>query len=89
MSTQLMGFSAGGMARRFLVSPPSMIWPTTLVSCAMFNTLHAQQYTGAGLLGGISRERFFIYAFSGAFVWCKYYITKRLTILMCRDRYMP
>lgn len=69
MSTQLMGFSAGGMARRFLVSPPSMIWPSTLVSCAMFNTLHAQQYTGAGLLGGISRERFFIYAFSGAFVW--------------------
>lgn len=35
----------------------------------MFNTLHSQKYTGAGLLGGISRERFFVYAFSGAFVW--------------------
>ncbi|KAL4069062.1 OPT oligopeptide transporter protein-domain-containing protein [Scleroderma citrinum] len=69
MSTQLMGFSAGGMARRFLVAPPSMIWPTTLVSCAMFNTLHSQQYIGAGLLGGISRQRFFMYAFLGAFVW--------------------
>ncbi|KAF9235742.1 OPT oligopeptide transporter protein-domain-containing protein [Melanogaster broomeanus] len=65
MSTQLIGFSAGGIARRFLVSPPSMIWPTSLVSCALFNTLHSQQYAGTGRLGGISRERFFAYCFHG------------------------
>ncbi|KAG6330904.1 hypothetical protein ID866_8185 [Astraeus odoratus] len=69
ISTQLIGFSAGGIARRFLVSPPSMIWPSTLVTCAMFNTLHSQQYAGVGQLGGISRERFFVYAFLAAFVW--------------------
>jgi hypothetical protein len=59
MSTQLIGFSIGGIARRFLVSPPSMIWPANLVLCALFNTLHSQNYQGVGSRGGLSRERFF------------------------------
>jgi hypothetical protein len=71
MSTQLIGFSIGGIARRFLVSPPSMIWPINLVNCALFNTLHSQQYAGVGTRGGISRERFFIYGFLGSFFWCE------------------
>ncbi|TEB27919.1 small oligopeptide transporter [Coprinellus micaceus] len=70
MSTQLIGFSIGGIARRFLVSPPSMIWPNTLVSCALFNTLHSHQYAGMGNRDGISRERFFAYAFCAAALWC-------------------
>ncbi|KAF5340391.1 hypothetical protein D9611_007769 [Ephemerocybe angulata] len=70
MSTQLIGFSIGGIARRFLVSPPSMIWPNTLVSCALFNTLHSHQYAGIGHHDGISRERFFAYAFGAATLWC-------------------
>ncbi|KAF5319702.1 hypothetical protein D9619_008668 [Psilocybe cf. subviscida] len=69
MSTQLIGFSIGGIARRFLVQPPSMIWPANLVTCALFNTLHAQNYSGVGNRGGLSRERFFFYAFSAAAVW--------------------
>ncbi|KAK0475963.1 oligopeptide transporter [Armillaria luteobubalina] len=69
MSTQLIGFSIGGIARRFLVQPPSMIWPTNLVTCALFNTLHAQTYAGIGNRGGVSRERFFLYAFLGSFSW--------------------
>ncbi|TFK87105.1 OPT oligopeptide transporter [Polyporus arcularius HHB13444] len=69
MSTQLIGFSIGGIARRFLVSPPSMIWPTNLVTCALFNTLHSQRYAGIGGHGGMSRERFFFYAFLGSFLW--------------------
>ncbi|KAF4623380.1 hypothetical protein D9613_001379 [Agrocybe pediades] len=69
MSTQLIGFSIGGVARRFLVAPPSMIWPANLVNCALFNTLHSQQYAGMGNRGGISRERFFTYAFLASFVW--------------------
>ncbi|KAG6914552.1 hypothetical protein DXG01_016661 [Tephrocybe rancida] len=32
MSTQLIGFSIGGITRRFLVAPPSMIWPINLVN---------------------------------------------------------
>lgn len=46
-----------------------MIWPTNLVTCALFNTLHSQQYAGIGTRGGISRERFFTYAFIGAICW--------------------
>jgi len=69
MSTQLIGFSIGGILRRFLVQPPSMIWPSNLVNCALFNTLHSQYYSGMGNRGGISRERFFTYAFVGSAVW--------------------
>ncbi|KAI5117567.1 hypothetical protein M0805_009645 [Coniferiporia weirii] len=69
MSTQLMGFALGGIGKRFLVSPPSMIWPANLVSCALFNTLHSQQYAGIGSRGGLSRERFFLYAFICSFLW--------------------
>ncbi|KAJ7159688.1 small oligopeptide transporter [Mycena filopes] len=69
MSTQLIGFSIGGVARRFLVAPPSMIWPANLVNCALFNTLHSQYYAGIGTRGGLSRERFFLYAFLGSFFW--------------------
>ncbi|KAH9911843.1 OPT oligopeptide transporter [Fomitopsis serialis] len=58
MSTQLIGFSIGGILRRFLVQPASMIWPTNL-----------QQYSGIGNRGGISRERFFGFVFLGSFCW--------------------
>ena len=71
MSTQLIGFSIGGVARRFLVAPPSMIWPANLVGCALFNTLHSRQYAGIGKRGGVSRERFFIYVSLASFFWCK------------------
>ncbi|KAF9233210.1 OPT oligopeptide transporter protein-domain-containing protein [Melanogaster broomeanus] len=69
MSTQLIGFSIGGILRRFLVQPPSMIWPANLVTCALFNTLHAQTYAGIGNHGGISRERFFFYGFLASMCW--------------------
>ncbi|KAJ7232442.1 OPT oligopeptide transporter protein-domain-containing protein [Mycena haematopus] len=44
-------------------------WPANLVNCALFNTLHSQQYAGIGSRGGLSRERFFLYAFLGSFFW--------------------
>jgi OPT family small oligopeptide transporter len=40
-----------------------------LVLCALFNTLHSQEYAGIGNRGGLSRERFFLYAFLGSFFW--------------------
>ncbi|KAI0915805.1 hypothetical protein AcW1_003694 [Taiwanofungus camphoratus] len=81
MSTQLIGFSIGGILRRFLVQPPSMIWPANLVTCALFNTLHQQQYAGVGSRAGISRERFFFYVFIGSFCWYwfPYYIFAALS----------
>ncbi|EMD32415.1 hypothetical protein CERSUDRAFT_68734 [Gelatoporia subvermispora B] len=69
MSTQLIGFSIGGIARRLLVDPASMIWPNTLVVCALFNTLHSQSYAGIGQHDGLSRERFFTFAFLSAALW--------------------
>ncbi|KAJ7768751.1 OPT oligopeptide transporter protein-domain-containing protein [Mycena olivaceomarginata] len=69
ISTQCIGFSIGGITRRFLVAPPSMIWPNTLVSCALFNTLHSQNYAGIGKHPGMSRERFFLFAFLATATW--------------------
>ena len=63
MSTQLIGYSIGGICKRFLVDPPSMIWPRSLVYAALFNTLHSQETSGNKGLGGISRVRFFTYVF--------------------------
>lgn len=46
-----------------------LVWPSNLVSCALFNTLHSQQYSGIGNRAGVTRERFFLYAFLGSFFW--------------------
>ena len=69
MSTQLIGFSMGGICHRYLVTPPSMIWPANLVYCALFNTLHNQHYAGVGDRGGIPRGRFFLYVLIGGGIW--------------------
>ncbi|KZV83488.1 small oligopeptide transporter [Exidia glandulosa HHB12029] len=69
LSTQLIGFSLGGILRRVLVDPPSMIWPANLVFCALFNTLHSQHYTGLGNRGGISREKFFVIVLVASGLW--------------------
>ena len=69
MSTQLIGFSIGGICRRFLVDPPSMIWPAILVYTTLFNTLHSLETSGIHGLDGISRERFFTYVFIGYFFY--------------------
>jgi len=45
------------------------VWPANLVTCALFNTLHAQTYAGIGNRGGLSRERFFFYAFGASTIW--------------------
>ena len=43
MSTQLMGFSIGGIARRFLVAPPSMSMSLTFhLLCLGIQTVHCQ-----------------------------------------------
>jgi hypothetical protein len=81
MSTQLIGFSMGGVAQRSLVTPASMLWPTTLVQAALFNTLHSARYSGIAALVGLRRERFFLFAFMGALCWGKYSSTSCVTSL--------
>jgi OPT family oligopeptide transporter len=67
LSIQLMGFSLGGVLRRFLVWPSSMIWPGALVNAALFNTLH-KNYGKTGTKH-ISREFFFFLAVACSFIW--------------------
>lgn len=68
ISTQILGYSFAGLTRRYLVRPPSMIWPGTLMSTAMFTTMHSSENTLANGWN-ISRWRFFLYAWSAAFAW--------------------
>ncbi len=66
ISTQILGYAFAGLTRRYLVRPPSMIWPSTLMSAAMFTTMHSSENKSAdGWL--ISRWKFFLVFWSGAF----------------------
>ena len=69
MSTQLIGFSLGGICKRILVEPASMIWPANLALAALFNTLHAQGKRDTQGWRGISRDRFFTYVSIGYFFY--------------------
>ncbi|KAF8262026.1 OPT oligopeptide transporter protein-domain-containing protein [Lactarius quietus] len=69
MSTQMIGLSIGGICKRFLVDPPSMIWPSSLVFVALFNTMHSPETSGTQGFGSISRRRFFTYVFIGYFFY--------------------
>ncbi|OBZ80073.1 Glutathione transporter 1 [Grifola frondosa] len=67
LSTQLIGYSFVGLARKFLVWPASMIWPSALVNCALLNTLHYNY--GRKDKRHMSRERFFLYVMIGGALW--------------------
>ena len=47
LGTQLTGFGLAGLCRRFLIRPASMVWPQTLVVCALVNTLHGKDEEAA------------------------------------------
>ena len=85
MSTQLIGFSIGGMCKRFLVSPPSMIWPANLVTAALSNTLHVQETSGTYSRGGLPRGRFFLYVFGGYIIYSQSFrLRKRVFLILIR-----
>jgi len=68
ISTQILGYAFAGLTRRYLVRPAAMIWPGTLMSTAMFTTMHKNENK---LANGwtISRYRFFIIVWAVAFAW--------------------
>lgn len=68
VSTQILGYSFAGLTRRYLVRPPSMIWPATLQSTAMFTTMHKSENKIANGWR-ITRWRFFLIVFFFAFAW--------------------
>ncbi|KAJ7784098.1 OPT oligopeptide transporter protein-domain-containing protein [Mycena metata] len=67
LGTQIFGISLGGMLRQYAVWPSSMIWPSALVSSALFNTLHKNY--GKRDRGHMTRERFFLIVCACSFVW--------------------
>lgn len=68
LSMQLFGLGMAGLAYRFIVEPPHMVWPSTLANAALFQTLHGRANPVADGWR-ISRYRFFLYVFIGGFFW--------------------
>ncbi|KNB06883.1 hypothetical protein FOXG_08278 [Fusarium oxysporum f. sp. lycopersici 4287] len=68
ISTQILGYGFAGLTRRFLVRPSGMIWPGTLMSAAMFSTLHKQENKPAGGWT-ISRWKFFYIVWTISFLF--------------------
>ena len=68
VSTQILGYSFAGLTRRYLVRPPSMIWPGILMASAMFTTIHSSENHVANGWK-VTRLKFFFTVFSIAFVW--------------------
>ncbi|KAF9871227.1 small oligopeptide opt family [Colletotrichum karsti] len=68
LSMQLFGLGMAGLAYRFIVEPPHMIWPSTLANAALFQTLHGRANPVADGWR-ISRYRLFLYVFIGGFFW--------------------
>jgi hypothetical protein len=68
LSTQILGYTFAGLARRFLVRPGGMIWPGTLMSAAMFTTLHKEENTIANGWK-ITRWKFFFVVWFCSFMF--------------------
>ncbi|KAI2621122.1 OPT-domain-containing protein [Hypoxylon sp. NC1633] len=68
LSTQILGYTFAGLARRFLVRPAGMIWPGTLMSAAMFTTLHKEENKPANGWR-ISRWKFFFITWISGFLF--------------------
>ncbi|KAJ5162830.1 uncharacterized protein N7500_004660 [Penicillium coprophilum] len=67
-ATDVLGYAFAGLTRRFLVRPSAMIWPGTLMSTAMFSTMHKSVNKKANGWS-ISRYKFFVVVWAGAFLW--------------------
>lgn len=55
LTSQMLGFGLAGLARRWIVYPAALIWPSTLSSTALFRALHEK--TDFGIANGWSLSR--------------------------------
>ncbi|KAI8604603.1 OPT family small oligopeptide transporter [Dissophora ornata] len=69
LTTQLVGYGMAGILRRYLVYPAAMIWPSNLVTVALFNTLHSRENLSPGQW---TRQKFFAVFSIASF--CYYWI---------------
>ncbi|SCU89503.1 LANO_0D05204g1_1 [Lachancea nothofagi CBS 11611] len=69
-TTQMLGYGAAGLSRRWVVSPASCVWPQTLISVSLFDSLHNTSIDKSATNGWtMSRYKFFMIIFGGSFVW--------------------
>ncbi|KAJ3100240.1 hypothetical protein HK100_004740 [Physocladia obscura] len=64
--TQCFGYGFAGLSRRFLVRPPSMLWPANFAIISMLNSLHINDDISGGRYP-MSRFKFFWLALSAMF----------------------
>ncbi|KAI5917267.1 small oligopeptide transporter [Camillea tinctor] len=71
ITTLCTGYGLAGLARRFLVWPAAMIWPSDLVNASLFYALHDHSPSDPLETNGwaIGRYRWFLYVPGGAFSW--------------------
>lgn len=71
ISTQAMGFGLAGITRRFLVWPPAMVWPETLITTTVMYSLHDHRPSDPAQTNGwkVGRYKFFLIVALCTFVW--------------------
>ncbi|KAJ5997049.1 hypothetical protein N7522_008709 [Penicillium canescens] len=81
LTTQMIGFGLTGLARRWIVYPAALVWPTSLSSTVLFRALHEPESRKPANGWTITRYRFFAYitAFAFAAFWFPDYIWTSLS----------
>ncbi|KAK6071511.1 OPT family small oligopeptide transporter [Seiridium cupressi] len=71
ISTQALGFGMAGLLRRFLIYPAAMVWPVTLITTTVMDSLHDHRPTDPSQANGwrIGRYKFFLIVACSAFGW--------------------
>ncbi|AJR61620.1 ASG_G0027790.mRNA.1.CDS.1 [Saccharomyces cerevisiae] len=69
-TSQMIGYGAAGLTRRWVVNPASSIWPQTLISVSLFDSLHSRKVEKTVANGWtMPRYRFFLIVLIGSFIW--------------------
>ncbi|KAJ5290707.1 uncharacterized protein N7443_010960 [Penicillium atrosanguineum] len=81
LTTQMIGFGLTGLARRWIVYPAALVWPTSLSSTVLFRALHEPENRTPANGWTITRYHFFGYVTVFAFVlfWFPDYIWTSLS----------
>ncbi|CAF0901657.1 unnamed protein product [Adineta ricciae] len=72
LSSQILGFGFVGILRRYLIWPASVVWPRTLIQCALFRAMHETNSADETLNTSqlrTSRFRFFYLALLFQTLW--------------------
>lgn len=69
-TSQILGYGAAGLTRRFIIYPASSIWPANLISVSLFECLHTREKDNNPVNGWrMPRYTLFMIIFIASFVW--------------------